>query len=233
MLAKKILLLAISILLINVYGLWAGDCASFVDLGFSADGRTYMFGQYGVQLSTLKPWSELYIVDVCNNNFVQNGRVSFTQNSPINAGQDGSGVFYNLLANNSGLVNRYNINFKNQGLPLYISRNDNPPDNGETIDFRDFISERAYKAELVPAISGSDQTTSSSFSIKLEVRSQNGQVRNFTVGNPQVRRQLIASYNIKRVLVDSLGESLIFVIEMKRVAENGFDIRYMIEALKL
>ena len=233
MLAKKKLFLVSIILLTCVSGLWAGDTASFVDLGFSPDGRTYMFGQYGVQSPALKPWAELYIVDVRNNNFVQNGRVSFTQNSPIQAGQDGSGIFYNLLAGNSSLVNRYNINYQNQGLPLYISRDENPPRHGETIDFRDFISGKSYKAELVPTVSGSGQTTSSTFYIKLEVRSQNGQVKNYTVGTPQVRRQLIASYNFKRVLIDSLGESIIFVIEMKRVAENGFDIRYMIEAQRL
>ena len=233
MIVKKIILLITIIHLTCVSGLWAGDTASFVDLGFSPDNRTYMFGQYGVLSPSLRPWAELYIVDVCNNNFVQNGKVSFTQNSPIQAGQDGSGVLYNLLAGNSSLVNRYNINFKNQGLPLYISRNDNPSSNGETIDFRDFISGKSYKAELIPTISGSGQTTISSFYIKLDVRSQNGQARSYTVGTPQVRRQLISSYNIKRVLIDSNGESLIFVIEMKRVAENGFDIRYMIEAQRL
>jgi len=228
--AKKNVLLVTIILIICASGLWAGDTASFVDLGFSPDGKTYMFGQYGVQSPSLRPWAELYIVDVCSNNYVQNGRVSFTQNSPIKAGQDGAGVFYNLLTGNSSLVDQYCINYKNQGLPLYISRDENPPRNGETIDFRDFISGKAYKAELIPSISGSGQTTVSSFYIKLEVRSQNNQTRNYTVGNPHVRRNLIASYNIKRVLIDSLGESLIFVIEMKRVAENGFDIRYMIEA---
>jgi len=233
MLVKKNILFITVILLTCVSGLWAGDTASFVDLGFSPDGRTYMFGQYGVQSPALKPWAELYIIDVRNNNFVQNGRVSFTQDSPIKAGQDGSGVFYNVLANNSSLVNRYGINHQNQGLPLYISRDDNPPISGETIDFRDFVSGKTYKAELVPSISGSSQTTISSFHIKLEVRSQNGQTKNYTVGTPQVRRQLIASYNFKRVLIDPLGESLIFVIEMKRVAENGFDIRYMVEAQKL
>ena len=233
MIVKKIVFLVTIIFLICICGLWAGDTASFVDLGFSPDGRTYMFGQYGVQSPSLRPWADLYIVDVCNNDFVQNGRVSFTQNSAIKAGQDGSGVFYNLLAGNSGLVDRYNINFKNQGLPLYISRDENPPRNGETIDFRDFISGKAYKAELIPSVSGNEQTTISSFYIKLDVRSQNGQVRNYTIGNPQVKRNLITAYNIKRVLIDSCGESLIFVIEMKRIAENGFDIRYMVEAQKL
>jgi len=40
-------------------------------------------------------------------------------------------------------------------------------------------------------------------------------------------------YNIKRVLIDANGGSLIFVIEMRRFAVNGFDIRYMVEAVRL
>jgi predicted secreted protein len=229
---KKNLLAVLFILIICVTALWAGDSAVFTDLGFSADGRTYMFGQYGVLSPTLRPWAELFIVDVRSNSFVQNGRISQIYNTPIIAGQDGSGVFFRLITDNSALAGRYGINYLNQGLPLYISRNENPSTHGETIDFRDFISGKFYKAELIPSITGSGQNIRSSFQIKLEVHSGNNQTRNYTVGNPQIVRPLIASYNIKRVLIDSSGESVIFVIEMRRVSENGFDIRYMVETLR-
>ena len=232
-LMKKNILIISAILLICVSGLWAGDSAAFVDLGFSPDGRYYMFSQYGVLSPSLMPWAEIYVIDVQNNNFVQNGRVSYIHNSPIKAGQDGSGIFYKLLIDNSNLANSNRINFQNQGLPLYISRNENPPERGETIDFRDFISLKTYKADLIPSITGSGQNIKSSFYINLESRSQNGQVKNYTIGSPNITRPLIASYNIKRVFIDSQGNSLIFIIEMKRAAENGYDIRYMIEALRL
>lgn len=224
--------MAAVVFLICVSGLWAGDSAEFVDLGFSADGRTYMFGQYGVRSPSLKPWAEIFVVDVRSNNFVHNGRISYTQDSPIKAGQDGSGVFYRLLNTNS-IANQYGINYQNQGLPLYISRTENPPESGESIDFRDFIAGNTYSAELVSSVNGSGQNTKSSFIIKLECRSQNGQVKNYTVGTPQVSRALVKSYNIKKVIIDARGESLIFVIEMKRIAENGYDFRYMVEALRL
>jgi len=231
MLLKKTIL--IIFVLTCVSALWGGDTASFVDLGFSPDGRTYMFGQYGVLSQSLKPWAEVFVVDVRSNNFVQNGKISFTQNSPIKAGQDGSGVLYQLINNNSGFVNRYGINFQNQGLPLYIARDENPPMNGEIIDFRDFVSGKSYRAELVSTVFNSGSSISSSFYINLESRSPNGQVKNYTVGNPQIKRPQTASYNIKKVLIDADGESLIFVIEMKKIAENSHDIRYMIEALRL
>jgi predicted secreted protein len=221
------------VLLICVSALWAGDTAIFVDLGFSPDGRTYMFGQYGVLSPSLKPWAELYIVDMASNNFVPNGRISFTQDTPIIAGQDGSGVFYQLLANNTQIANRYNINCRNQGLPLYISRDVTPPERGENIDFRDFISGKTYNAQLIPTISGSGMNTQSRFHINLNVSSPNHQSRNYTVGTPNFSRQRILSYNFKRVIIDARGESVIFVIEMRQAADDGHNIRYMVEALRL
>jgi predicted secreted protein len=232
MLLRKIIL-TVSLIFFFSAALRAGDVASFIDMGFSPDGRIYMFGQYGVLSPALKPWAEIFIVDVSANNFVPNGRITYTHDSPINAGQDGSGVFYKLVANNSALTGRYNINFQNQGLPLYISRAENPPTNGEKIEFRDFLSGSAYKAELIPYKEGSGQNIRSSFYINLENRAQNGQIKNYTIGNPQIKRQKIETYNINRVLIDSKGESIIFIIEMKRVSDSGYDIRYMAEVQRL
>jgi len=232
MLLKKNISIISIFLLTCVSSLWAGDSAVFVDLGFSPDGKTFMFGQYGVQLPSLKPWAELFVVDMNTNNFVPNGKVSYTQDSSIRAGQDGSGILYQLLGKNTNLSSRYNINFQNQGQPLYVSRNENPPEYGETIDFRDFISGKSYRAQLIPTINGTGMNTRSSFYINMDVTSSNGQTKNYTVGTPSIVRQQIVSYNIKKVLIDSTGNSIIFVIEMKRAAESSFDIRYMVEAVR-
>jgi len=233
MLLKKTLILLLISFLICASALWAGDSSVFTDLGFSPDGRTYMFGQYGVLSPSLRPWAELYVVDVGNNSFVSNGRASITQNTAIKAGQDGAGVFHALLANNLNLANRHNIDNKNQGLPLYISREENPLSSGERITFRDFLSGKSYTAQLVPVISGSGSRVSSKFHINLEVTSREGQIKRYTVGSPNFSRQSVMQYNIKRVLIDGNGGSLIFVIEMRRYAENGHDVRYMVEAVRL
>jgi predicted secreted protein len=233
MLLKKTVFILFLILLTCVSALWAGDTAVFVDLGFSPDGRMYMFGQYGVLSPSLLPWADIYIVDVVTNSFAQNGRVSLTDNTPIKAGQDGSGILHRLVSNNSSLTNRYGINFQNQGLPLYISRDDYPPPRGEKIDFRDFLSGKSYRAQLIPTITGSGQNARSQFYIDLEVASPNGQFRTYKVGTPNFVRQGIVQYNFKRVLIDAKGGSVIFVIETMRATSNGFDIRYMVEALRL
>ncbi|MDR0313486.1 MAG: DUF2259 domain-containing protein, partial [Treponema sp.] len=82
MTAKKILWAFLAIIVSGAVSLWAGDVATFVDLGFSPDGRTYAFAQYGVQSGTLIPWAELFVVDVPQNSFVSNGRVPYTHNEP-------------------------------------------------------------------------------------------------------------------------------------------------------
>jgi len=233
---KKRLILFYIFLLTGISVLWAGDTAIFVDLGFSPDGRYYMFGQYGVLSPSLRPWAEIYVVNVATNTFVTNGRASFTQTSPIRAGQDGSGILHQLVAGNSALSSRYNINFQNQGLPLYISRDENPSPSGERITFRDFISGNNYTAQLMPTITGSGRNISSRFHINLYI---NSQTIPHIIGAPNFSRQQVVQYNIKRVFINSVnndgsgGNSIIFVIEMKCAAENGFDIRYMVEAFRL
>jgi predicted secreted protein len=233
MFLKKTTFILFIILLTFVSTLWAGDSAIFVDLGFSPDGKTYMFGQHGVLSSSLRPWANLYIVDVASNAFVRNGRVALIENTPIRAGQDGSGILHRLVSNNSSLTNHYRINFQNQGLPLYISRDETPSPYGEKIDFRDFLSGKTYNAQLIPTITGSGQNTKSQFYINLEVISPNNQCKTYKVGTPNFVRHGIVQYNIKKVLIDANGGSVIFVIEMMRAADNGYDIRYMVEAVKL
>jgi len=235
MLLKKIILIVSCILLTCVSGLWAGDSASFVDLGFSQDGRIFMFGQYGVELPSLHPWADIYIVDVNTNRFVQNGVITTRPRTPIKAGQDGSGVLYQLLNDNSAIVSRHGVNLHNQGMPLYISRELHPPVNGERITFRNFYTNTEYTAQLIPTITGSRENVRGRFHINLtSVNLTNGQRRTYpTIGLPDFNRRRVEQYNIKSVLVDSGNSSLIFVIEMKQFAENGHNFRYMVEVIRL
>ena len=224
--------LVFSILLIfNTATLKAGDSAVFVDLGFSEDGSIYMFAQHGVRADTLYPWADLFIVDVARNDFIPQGRVSYTHDKPIDAGQDGSGALYRLLITNAGMVERYGLSYPNQGQPLYIALPGDPAYDGVEITFRDFNADIAYRANLIEKINGSGKNVRSSFFITLESAGGDGDEETFTIGTPQLERAAIFSYRIKKVLASPSGNALIFVIEMKRHAENGHDIRYMIEAL--
>ncbi|MDR3130617.1 MAG: DUF2259 domain-containing protein [Treponema sp.] len=213
--------------------LWAGDTAVFVDLGFSPGGKTYAFGQYGIQAKTLRPWADFYMVDVYKNDFVDGGRVSYTHDVPATAGQDGSGALYRLVSRNAALTERYGINFLLQGKVLYLAVNGNEAAAGESIEFRDFEKDVSYKASLVPTVEGSGASLTSSFYISLERTTRDGSKKTYTVGNPQIKRPLIQTYHIRKVMVPPGDGSVIFVIETRKQGDTGRDIRYMVEALSL
>jgi len=221
-------------LFIGISCLWAGDTATFVDLGFSPDGKIYMFAQYGLQSETLRPWAELFIVDVPKNNFVSGGRLSYIHDGPVVSGQDGSGALYRLIAQNASMAERYRINYCFQGQPLFIAVNSGAgPETQIPIVFRDFESGANYRASLVSYTEGSGANLKSSFFISLERTGRDGSKKTYTVGNPQIKRPLIASYRIRKVMVAPHDGSMIFLIEMRKQEGDDFNIRYMVEALRL
>jgi predicted secreted protein len=233
MLSKKIFFLTAGTLCLSIFALWAGDTASFVDLGFSPDGRTYMFAQYGVRSGTLKPWADMFVVDVAKNEFVSGGKISYTHDTPVSAGTDGSGAFYRLVSRNTAIADRHGVNFLRQGIPLYIALDaDSGSPQGESIDFRNFERNLSYKARLVPSTEGSGSGLKTSFYIRLEETNASGGQKTYTVGNPGIKRPLIATYKIKKVIVAPEGNSIIFVIEMRKQVAGGYDTRYMVETLR-
>lgn len=52
---KKILVCAFSVFF-AVCSSFAGDAASFDDIGFSEDGKYYLFGQYGKTFRSVRLW---------------------------------------------------------------------------------------------------------------------------------------------------------------------------------
>ena len=231
MFLKKTFLVITLTMVICTFTLWAGDSANFVDLGFSPDGKIFMFAQYGVQSKTLKPWADLFVVDVARNNFVSGGRVSYVHDNAVIAGQDGSGALYRVIAKNAALADQYRLNYLNQGQPLFIDLNENS--SGESLEFRDFESGNTFRASLVSNVEGSGQNLNSSFFINLESNSRDGRRKTYTVGNPQIKRPQITSYRIRKVVIAPFDGSMIFVIEMKRQSEGDTDTRYMVEAIRL
>jgi len=211
----------------------AGDIAVFADLGFSGDGQYYAFGQYGVNGENLTPWAELYLVNVAANDFTGDGRLSLKSPNKIEPGQDGSGALYQLVSKNQALASKYGINFLSQGIPLFISLENNNFARGikdETIEFRDFDSGVTYTAALHPEFFGAGDSLKSSFRIDL-ARTKAGNTNFYRLGTPQVRRGKISSYTMKKVLVTEDRRSIVFVIEMTESKEPGSapGIRYMVE----
>jgi predicted secreted protein len=223
----------ITVLILSAPNLWAGDIASFVDLGFSSDGRTYMFGQYGVQSQTLKPWADLFVVDAARNDFVPGGKISYVHNIPVSGGQDGSGVLYRLISQNTELARRYGVGFLLQGYPLYVSLTNRPETRTETVEFRDFEQNRSYRAVLVTHKEGTGDALRSSFYITLEYTGRDGIKNIRTAGSPEISRARISFYGIKKIMIAPGKRSMVFVIETRKPTNDSFDVRYMVEVLQL
>jgi predicted secreted protein len=234
MFARKVFFFIPALLVLGAVYLWAGDAASFVDLGFSPDGKIYMFAQYGVQAKTLRPWADLFVVDVPKNNFVSGGRLSYTHDQAVIAGQDGSGALYRIISRNT-LADRYGVNYLLQGQPLFVSLENGAraDGEGETIEFRDFEQGASYRAVLVPYVEGSGGDLKSSFYINVDRTGRDGTKKSYVVGTPQLKRPLVVSYRIRKVIVAPQDGSVVFVIETKKQGDDGYDLRYMVEALRL
>jgi predicted secreted protein len=216
--------------------LHAGDVATFVDLGFSADGKVYLFAQYGVQAGTLRPWAELFAVDVARNDFITDGRQRYVHDSAVVSGQDGAGALYLLISGNALPVKNYGINFLTHGRLLYISPGDGVlPSPATPIEFRDFTGGTNYRAALVSQITGTGSSLKSSFYIDFERIFKDGSRKSYVVGSPQVKRPLAVEYHIYKIILDPRQESVVFVIEQKiqNEADSGYNIRYMVETLPL
>ena len=214
---------------------WSGDTSSFVDLGFSADGTRYMFAQYGVEAASLKPWAELFVVDVPRNVFVQDGKRSYVHDAPVVAGQDGSGAFYKLLAEGAELASKNKVDFLRQSQPLYLNLDEDTPKSGGggSIEFRDFEGGISYAATLVPYVEGTGSELRSSFFIAVERTAKDGSRTKHTVGTPSFKRPLVSAYRIKRAVIAPKDGSLVFVVELWKQGAKGSDLRYMVETLKL
>lgn len=230
---RAVIVLFAALAVVSGASVWAGDSAVFVDLGFSADGKVYMFAQHGVSSDSLKPWAELFTVDVPRNDFIKGGVKKAAGKTPVDAGQDGSGIFHTLLSENGALAKKYQVDHKRQGSPLYIAVENGGAKAGETIEFRDFDAECSYKAKLISLVEGKNETLRSSFYLSVERTTKDGKTKKYTVGSPAIKRAGVSSYSVRRVVAAPRDGSLVFIIEMMKNGLKGSDVRYMVEAFRL
>ena len=130
--------------------LFAGDAASFVDLGFSKDGKTYVFGQYGKTDVDFNGYAEIYTVDVKKNDFVSNGVFKSVDKS----GKSGQRVFSSLKDKQGSFLKKYTLSPVDADSILYM-REDSSKSGLAEITFKDYglpagSQEVFYTVRLVP-----------------------------------------------------------------------------------
>jgi predicted secreted protein len=228
---KKRSLLATAFLLASLASAFAGDVATFVNLGFSPDSSYFMFGQYGVDPAAGKPYAETYLVDDKRNDFVDKGVSRKTFDASIEPGQDAMGAIFALVGEQQSLVKKYRIDHLRPGRLLYVLMDGQEPP--ASLTFRDFKSGASYEVSLSQSASESKGSVYSSFGVAVSYSAKGGTVKRIVGGNPDIKRQGVKSYVIRRIIVAPDEKTLIFLVEKRTVDKGDPAVRYMVEALKL
>ena len=214
---------------------FAGDAAAFKDIGFSSDGKIYVFGQYGKTDVAFEPYAEIYTIDVEKNEYVPGGVYKTFEKNSL---RSGSQVYEDLLAKRFLDLKKYNCKASLPDDVLYVLESEKKAGVDE-IEFKNYgdsesSSRLTYKVRLVPTFNGRGKDCRSSFYIDLNVCDENGSSsRSYKVGSPDIKRKGVCGYKIVRIFRDAARSSLIFVVEKTVEDSTGSSIRYMVETVKV
>ena len=214
---------------------FAGDAAAFKDIGFSSDGKIYIFGQCGKTDVNFQPYAEIYTIDVEKNEYVPGG---VYKNLEPNSMRSGSQVYDELLAKHFLDIKRYNCKAASADDVLYVLENEKKKGVDE-IEFKNYgddgeSNRLTYNVRLVPTFNGRGKDCRSSFYIDLNLRDNSGNtLRSYKVGSPDIKRKGVCGYKIVRIFRDAAKSGLVFVVEKTVEDSAGSSIRYMVETVKL
>jgi predicted secreted protein len=220
-----------ALLLLAALAASAGDVAQFINLGFSADSRYFMFGQYGISQSTSAPWADSVIIDLPANAYAKKGARQFAATRPVDPGASGLGALFNVLADGTAEKKQYKIDHLNTGRLVYILMDGaTPPDS---IEFRDFQTGRSYKVALTQSSSTRGTDVSSAYSITVTITEKDGKTRSLNAGDGTYKRSGVKAYHLKQIVLAPDGSSLVFVVQKEELDTQGVNVRYMVETLKV
>jgi len=208
----------------------AGDVAQFVNLGFSADARYFMFGQYGIAEKDSTPWADTFLVDVAKNAFAPKGTLSFAGKQPVDPGATGLGALVNALETGYPQTQKFKIDHLVTGRLLYLLLDG--ADAPDAIEFRDFQAGKSYKLALTQVVTPKGNEVSSAFSIAVTVTDKDGKLSSFLVGDPSFKRAGVKAYHIKQIILGPDGISLVFIVQREEQDTKGNNIRYMVEVVR-
>ncbi|MBR6153782.1 MAG: DUF2259 domain-containing protein [Treponema sp.] len=226
-----------TILFVSSLHVFAGDAAVFHDIGFSKDGKTYVFAQYGRTDVRYEAWAEIYTVDVAANDYVSGG-VFRTKPSAATNNKSGKQAFTELNAKAAWSLKKYECKAVEAKNLLYV-RDAEFKKSTDEIVFKDFNSSTEemsyfYHIQLVPTVTGSGKNVQSKFYINMEKKDSEGNLLlSKKVGTPDLVRKGISGYRIDRIFTDDSGKSIVFIVEKTLIDDTGTSIRYMVETVRL
>ncbi len=229
----KKFLVAFTMLTAAAMASFAGDAAAFNDIGFSKDGRIYIFGQYGKTDKKYQPYAEIYTIDVERNEYVS-GEV-YKNLEPMSS-RSGKQIYEDLFARHYLDIKRYDCKTADAENVLYVCEDINKKGTDE-IRFRNFDGNESgsvYKVQLVPTFYGKGIESRSSFYINLDIEDESGNlVKKYKIGSPDIKRKGVTGYKIVRIFRDSSKKGLVFVVEKTVEDSTGTSIRYMVETIRM
>jgi len=190
-----------------------------------------MFGQYGIDQSAGKPYAETYFVDSRKNDFVDKGVLRRSFDASLEPGQDAVGALFALVGDQQAMVSKYKIDHLRPGRLLYVLLDGQEPP--ASLSFRDFKTGANFEVSLNQSSSESKGGLSSSFGIALSLTAKDGGTKRVVGGNPDIKRQGVKAYVIRRIIAAPDEKTLVFIVEKRTVDKGEPAVRYMVEALKL
>ena len=223
---KKIFIGLLTFCLMNL-AIFAGDVAVFQEIGFSKDGKTYIFAEYGKQDKKFFPYGEIYTVDVAKNDFIP-GKVFKVQDKSFTKAS--KTLFEELYAKHYTEIKKYECYESQPEDILYVMEEESKGDTEEIV-FKSFEeSEYTYRVKLVPTF----YTGKSSFVINVNVYDkEENHVLSYQAGTPSVKRPNVTKYKIVRIVQSKDKKSVVFVVEKRIEDASGVSIRYMVETKRL
>ena len=202
---------------------YAGDIANFVNLGFSADGTKFAFGQHGLQDKTYRAYAEIYAVDVGANTFLPNG-IFRTSPSKQTESKESKATFLALQNRAQLSLSKWGISETRQGRVLYAQTEST--EGAQTLFFRDFQTSDEYTVVLNIT---QKSKIESSFYLTVEKTKPNGTKIKKEIGRPDYVRSGVKNYAVKKILMDDTSRAIVFIIEKKEYSAAGDSFRYMAE----
>lgn len=209
---------------------FAGDVATLVNLGFSPDSKHFMFGFYGLDAVSRKPYAELYLVDTIKNDFVTGGVFKGMYGTEIQAGWDPAGGFYKLFSDATSIARKYQIDHLAQGRLIYLLINGDT--KADSLSFKDFASTDQWDVSLNKQVVEASGDVISSFGLDVSL-TRDGKKSSIKAGNPSIRRKGVSDYTIKSIIVAPDGKIVVVLIERLEKNSSGTSIRYMVESFRL
>jgi predicted secreted protein len=209
---------------------FAGDVATLVNLGFSPDSTSFMFGFYGLDTANGKPYAELYLVDTRKNDFHPGGVFKGMYGAELKPGWDPAGGFYKLFSDAVPVARKYKIDHLAQGRLVYLLIDG--IDGPDTLSFKDFDSGALWNVVLKESVEEKAGMVSSSFGLEVSVEA-GGRKSSVKAGNPMIKRKGVANYTVREIVVAPDGRTVVVLVERLEKNAQGNFIRYMVETFRL